>query len=268
MAFLSVIAVTMSGAVPARAENDAAPKVTDPHFQLAPGYLQSQDLPDSRELLGLPPADGSAALMRDEAARAATIPLRGKARWALARLDADLQFPQPAKNFSCAMGIDINEKETPHLYRLMQKLLTDAGLSTYGVKNAYHRIRPFVVHNEGTCWPDQEPLLRNDGSYPSGHTAAGWAWALALTEINPARTNALLKRGMEFGQSRVICNAHWQSDVDAGRIMGAATVARLHGNPEFLADVKAAREEVAVATAKNAISQSSCAGEEAALSAR
>jgi len=205
-------------------------------------------------------------LAQDEEARAATIPLRGTARWDLARLDADLQFPQPAKNFSCAMGIDISERKTPHLYRLMRKVLTDAGLSTYGVKNAYNRTRPFVVHNEGTCWPDQEALLRNDGSYPSGHTAAGWAWALALTEINPARANALLKRGLEFGQSRVICNAHWQSDVDAGRIMGAATVARLNSNPAFLADIKAARKEVETSKAKGTVSQLNCAAEAAALS--
>lgn len=250
------------------ADDAAEPKVTDPHFQLAPGYLQQKDLPNSLELLGPPPSEGSAALARDEAARNATIPLRGKSRWDLARLDADLEFPQPAKTFSCAMDIDINDNRTPHLFRLMQKVLTDAGLSTYGVKNAFHRTRPFVAHNEGTCWPDQEPLLRNDGSYPSGHTAAGWAWALVLTEINPERADVLLKRGMEFGQSRVICNAHWQSDVDAGRIMGAATVAKLHSNAEFLADIEAAREEVKAARENGSTSQPSCAAEEAALSSQ
>lgn len=244
---------------------EAQPKVTDPHFQLAPGYLEQKDLPDSLELLGPPPAEGSATLARDEEARSATISLRGKPRWDLARADADLQFPQPAKTFSCAMGVDIDEKETPHLYRLMQKVLTDAGLSTYGVKNAFNRTRPFVVHNEGTCYPDQEPLLRNDGSYPSGHTAAGWAWALVLSEINPERANLLLKRGLEFGQSRVICNAHWQSDVDAGRTMGAATVANLHGNADFLADLEAAKAEVKAAQVPSA---SECAGEAAALSAQ
>jgi len=268
LALCSVIAFAGQGTGLAAAENAAHPEITDPHFQLAPGYLKQKDLPDSLELLGPPPAEGSATLARDEEARTATIPLRGKPRWDLARLDADLQFPQPAKNFSCALGIDINEKKTPHVYRLMQKVLTDAGLSTYGVKNAYNRIRPFVVHNEGTCYPDQEPLLRNDGSYPSGHTAAGWAWALVLSEVDPERTNALLKRGIEFGQSRVICNAHWQSDVDAGRIMGAATVARLHSNAEFLADLKAARKEVKAAQAKNSSSKLSCAAENAALSAQ
>lgn len=261
-------AIALGGAGPAAAENAAGPDITDPHFQLSPGYLDPKDLPDSLKLLGPPPAQGSAALARDEDARSATVPLRGTARWDLADLDADLRFPQPAKNFSCAMGIDIDDQKTPHVYRLMQKVLTDAGLSTYGVKNTFNRTRPFVVHNEGTCRAEDEPLLRNDGSYPSGHTAAGWAWALVLTEINPERADLLLKRGIEFGQSRVICNAHWQSDVDAGRIMGAATVAMLHSNAEFLADVAAAREEVAAVKATGSSSQTSCAAEEAALSAQ
>ncbi len=244
------------------AENAAGPKVTDPHFHLAPGYLRPGELPDSLVLLGAPPAEGSAALGRDEAAREAAIALRGKARWELARTDADLQFPQPAKNFSCAIGADISEDKTPHLYNLMRRVLTDAGLSTYGVKNKYNRTRPFVVHNEGTCQPDEEAVLRQDGSYPSGHTAAGWAWALTLAEVKPERADNLLKRGLSFGQSRVICNAHWQSDVDAGRIMGAATVARLHSNPEFLADIQAARKELETASSPTV----DCAVEDQALS--
>lgn len=267
---LSVVVVGMHSGISIAKDNipGPSPDVTDPHFQLAPGYIQPKDLPNSLELLGPPPADGSAALARDEAAREATIPLRGKPRSELARLDADLQFPQPAKNFSCAMGVDISEKKTPHLYRLMQRVLTDAGLSTYGVKNTYNRTRPFVVHNEGTCFPEQEPLLRNDGSYPSGHTAAGWAWGLILSEINPSRADTLLRRGLEFGQSRVICNAHWQSDVDAGRTMGAATVAKLHTNAAFLADLKAARKEVLAQQSKGASSQLNCASEAAALSSQ
>jgi acid phosphatase (class A) len=35
----------------------------------------------------------------------------------------------------------------------------------------------------------------------------------------------------------VICNVHWQCDVDAGRIMGTAAVARLHADEDFLADL-------------------------------
>ncbi|ASV88799.1 class A nonspecific acid phosphatase PhoN domain protein (plasmid) [Ochrobactrum quorumnocens] len=262
MAIVTALALSSQATWPALAETLVGPRVTDPSFHFASGYLQQNDLPDSRVLLGPPPADGSAALARDEAAREATIALRGKARWDLARKDADLRFPQPAKNFSCAMGAEISEEKTPHLYGLMQRVLTDAGLSTYGVKNEYHRTRPFVVHNEGTCQPDDEEVLREDGSYPSGHTAAGWAWALTLAEINPKRADSLLKRGLSFGQSRVICNAHWQSDVDAGRIMGAATVAKLHNSPEFLADIQAARKELESANAPTI----NCAFEEELIS--
>ncbi|MDF2617909.1 MAG: phosphatase family protein [Xanthobacteraceae bacterium] len=245
---------------------EAQPAVTDPHFKIAPGYLKRSDLPNSLVLLGPPPEANSAAMARDEEARRATIPSPG--RWKLAHDDADLAFPQAADNFSCAMGIRIDDKQTPRLYAMMQKMLSDFGLSTYGVKNKYNRVRPFVAHSEATCRADQEAILHEDGSYPSGHTAAGWGWALVFAQINPERADALLKRGLEFGQSRVICDAHWQSDVDAGRIMGAATAARLQTDPAFLADLQAAKAEVEAAKAKSALSVSECAAEAAALAAQ
>ena len=251
----------------ARAQaGEAQPKVTDPHFKISPGYLRQSNLPNSLVLLGPPPEKGTAALARDEEARRATLPLRDGARWKLAFTDADLAFPQAAENFSCAMGVRIGAEQTPRLYAMMQKMLSDFGLSTYGVKNRYNRVRPFVVHNEATCRADQEAILRSDGSYPSGHTAAGWGWALVFAQINPERSNELLKRGLEFGQSRVICNAHWQSDVDAGRIMGAATTARLMTDPAFLADLKVAKAEVEAAKAKRADPVPDCSAEAAALS--
>jgi acid phosphatase (class A) len=265
-AHVSLLALlALSGPALAQA-GEAQPKVTDPHFKIAPGYLKQSDLPNSLVLLGPPPAADSAALARDEEARKATLPLRNTARWNLARTDADLAFPQAAENFSCAMGVKIDSKQTPRLYAMTQKMLSDFGLSTYGVKNKYNRTRPFVVHNEATCRADQEAILRSDGSYPSGHTAAGWGWALVFAQINPERADVLLKRGIEFGQSRVICNAHWQSDVDAGRIMGAATVARLQTNPAFLADLKAAKAEVKAAKAKQVGTMPDCAVEATALS--
>ena len=100
-------------------------------------------------------------------------------------------------------------------------------------------------NNEPICTPDDEEGLRKDGSYPSGHTAIGWAWALILCEVVPENTDAILARGREFGQSRVVCNVHWQSDVDEGRIMGAAAVARLHADESFRRELEEAKREVA-----------------------
>ena len=101
-----------------------------------------------------------------------------------------------------------------------------------------------MKNNQPVCTPADEDALRKDGSYPSGHTSIGWGWALLLCELFPEQTDALLKRGWEFGQSGIICNAHWQSDVNKGRIMGAAAVARLHADPGFLKDLEAAKKEI------------------------
>lgn len=244
----------------------AAPTVTDPHFKLAPGFLSSASLPLRLALLGAPPAEGSAALARDEEAHRIALSFKGSAREKLAAADAELAFPAPANAFSCALGTDISEQRTPHLYTLMQRVLTDAGGSTYAGKNAWNRTRPFVVHGEGTCLKSMEPLLRTDGSWPSGHSAAGWAWGLILAEVQPSRATEVLARGLAFGQSRVICNAHWQSDVDAGRLMGAATVATLHGNPAFEADLAAAKREVQAANQAGLKPTQDCAAERVALS--
>jgi len=264
----AVSALLVIGGQACAQSSGAGPNITDPRFKFLPGYLARADLPDSLALLGPPPAAGSAALARDEEARKATLPLRGTDRWTLAMTDADLSFPQVADSFSCAMGIRIDEGRTPRLYLLMRKTLSDFGLSTYGVKDRYNRVRPFVVHDEATCRADQEATLRQDGSYPSGHTAAGWGWGLVLAQANPQRADDLLARGLAFGQSRVVCDAHWQSDVDAGRIMGAATFARLQADPAFLADLAAARDEVTAARANPADAMPDCAAEAAALARR
>lgn len=105
-------------------------------------------------------------------------------------------------------------------------------------------------------------------SYPSGHSSIGWAWALALAEIVPERADAILARGYDFGASRAICRAHWKSDVEAGRLVGAATVSRLHADPVFLAQLGEARKEIAAARAASAKSQLDCTAEKSAMAMR
>jgi acid phosphatase (class A) len=229
------------------------------------GYLDRQQLPDSLALLPAPPAAGSAEAAADLAVHRATRALRDTPRWTLAASDDNLKFPKAAEVFSCALDLPISQEATPHLNMLLRRTLLDAGLSTYGAKDSYKRQRPFAALNEGTCAPASEAALRNDGSYPSGHAALGWAWALVLTGIAPNRSDALLQRGHAFGQSRVICGVHWQSDVDNGRMMGAAAVARLQSDATFLAQAALARQEIAAARARGSKSPLNCAAEKAAL---
>lgn len=229
------------------------------------GYLQPDALPNSLTLLPPPPAAGSVAQALDDEINRKGLALRGTPRWTVATEDADLRFPEAAGTFSCALGAPVSEQETPHLYMLLRRTLADAGLSTYAAKNNYQRIRPFVENKQPTCTPDEEQHLMKDGSYPSGHTALGWAWALILTEIAPDRQDAILARGRAFGESRAICNVHWHSDVVEGRFMGAATVARLHADPMFRKEVDAAKAEYAAVRAKGLQPSRDCALEAAGL---
>jgi len=211
---------------------------------LLQGYLSKEEIPNSLALVPPPPEEGSVAFALDQEYAKKAVESKDTARFILATSDAELNFPAAVRSFESTLGIEISETKTPKLYILMRRVLTDAALSTYTAKNYYKRKRPFMVNNTPVCTPADTAFLRKDGSYPSGHTAIGWAWALIFCEIFPAKTDTILKRGYEFGESRVICNVHWHSDVEMGRVMGAAAVARLHANPNFLKDLAAAQEEI------------------------
>jgi acid phosphatase (class A) len=230
------------------------------------GYLPRAELPDSLALLPPPPAAGSTALAADAEAFRALTALRSGPRGAQAAQDAVLKFPQAAGHFSCALGVTISEQHTPHLNMLLRRTLTDAGLATYKAKEHYQRTRPFVAFETSSCTPNEEAALRKDGSYPSGHSALGWAWALVLTQAAPERSDALLQRGRAFAQSRGVCGVHWQSDIEAGRLVGSATVARLQTNAVFQAQLAAARSEIASARSKGLVPPAAaCTAEAAAL---
>jgi len=230
-----------------------------------PGYLDPAERPDSVLLVPPPPAAGSAALAADLEVYRSSARLRDTPRWRLAAADANVGFPHAAGIFSCALGLPINGSTMPSLYRVLQRSLIDAGQSTLAAKDKYQRERPFTLFDDPICVPDDVAVLRKNGGYPSGHASAGWAWALILTEVAPDRAGPLLRRGLEFGQSRVVCGVHWQSDIDTARLVGAAVYARLHADPEFRADMAAARDEYARARAAGTSAAPACAEEHAAL---
>lgn len=261
--FLALLCVAVLAACVSRAP-DPVPEIRPGLLQ---GYLAGSAYPDSLALLPPPPADGSAAAAHDEALARAALALAGSTRHQLATMDNDLSFPAAAGTFSCALGAPITEAQTPFLYQLLRRSLVDAGLATYAAKNHYQRQRPFLRNGRETCLDEEEQArLATDGSYPSGHTAIGWAWALILAELVPERADAILARGYAFGESRLICNVHWASDVAAGRTIGAAAVARLHADETFRSDLSRARREVEALRREGLPPVGDCAAESAALS--
>jgi acid phosphatase (class A) len=202
----------------------------------------------------------SAAMRQDEQARLAALKLRTGPRYKQAVLDSKRGSASTLEAFSCAFGMDINPSHTPRLIQLLKRVNIDLRRAAYPIKNLYKRQRPFVIYHTQTCSPDDEALVKNEGSYPSGRSAVGRGFALILAEVNPARADSIMERGRDFGQSRVICDAQWQSDVDAGNELGTMVVARLHSNPAFQTDLAAAKAEVARALRAGAKPAAQCEG--------
>ena len=208
------------------------------------GYLSEDEIPNSLELVPPPPEEGSAAFQLDQEIAAMYVASDNESRKEQASQDAVLTFPEAVDAFNVVLNVRISEENTPMVYMILRRTIADAGLATYAAKNHYQRERPFMLNNTAICTPDDEAVLRKDGSYPSGHTAIGWAWSLILTELFPEQADVILERGKQFGISRNVCNVHWHSDVVYGRMMGASAVAVLHANKDFIIDLAAAKEEL------------------------
>lgn len=211
------------------------------------GYLPKGSI-DYRLLVGPPPAAESILDQVDMAISRrfqADVPAD---RWAAADLDSKSVYPR----FAEAFGKPIDRAHSPRLIHLLNRAMRDAADPVWNGKESFQRPRPYqryqLVRRCGRTpipAPDSEP--RGGSSYPSGHSVYGWATALLLAEVAPARAPAILERGRDYALSRVICGYHFPSDTDAARAIAAAVLTRLNADPAFLADLKAARDEYGVA---------------------
>lgn len=156
--------------------------------------------------------------------------------------DAYLGAAYFMKRFGPVMSYQISQETNPLLYNLLYRAHMTEQQAGAGAKAYFKRVRPYQQYKEPSGHPDWESPT-DFTSYPSGHTHASWLAGMILTAIDPDHTAEIMKVAYELGQSRVILGYHYQSDVDAGRIAGSITFARLCAMPEFLEELQAAKDE-------------------------
>ncbi|MXV43531.1 phosphatase PAP2 family protein [Saccharibacter sp. 17.LH.SD] len=181
---------------------------------------------------------------RDVSLFYATRIFRGTPRWKLALHDAQKGSDALADDFSCAAGFKINTASTQSVVALIHYVKHGVRKGVSYEKHLWKRERPYVNHPGPICLPETERALLG-WSYPSGHAAAGYATALTLASLLPERREALLKRGHLFGESRVICGVHWNSDILAGEEVARAYIKHEQTDPHFQALLKAAKVDLA-----------------------
>ncbi len=103
-------------------------------------------------------------------------------------------------------------------------------LSNGVAKQMCHRRRP------PREWvPPEELQDRPDSSsFPSGHTAAAFAFAGAVTPVWPAAGTACGVSAVLVAAERVHSGAHFPSDVAAGGVIGLAAAALIRGATDLL----------------------------------
>lgn len=207
-------------------------------------YFTTDEMPDMMVFLPGPPDSTSMAFMNDVARYYWGKEMRkDPERAAQATRDAVYGLETILTEFEEAFGMKISKEDTPEIYKVLLEGTATCDSICTKAKREYMRRRPFMVFNESTLYPKDEPALRKNGSFPSGHTLLGWSSALLMMEINPDRATEILTRGYRYGENRLVVGAHWQSDTDAARLAASAAYARLHTSERFLEQMKKAREE-------------------------
>jgi acid phosphatase (class A) len=204
----------------------------------ATAQLTNEAIVDGRIFLPPPPAVGDVLDNADVAISRQTWPAE---RVEQARQDNAID---PFAAFDSVLGEGFRADRLPATNALLTRVTQISGAASSQVKALYNKPRPFVRDpHQSTCiTPDDH--LRQSGSYPSGHTTVGWAWGLTLAQVAPSHADAIMQRAYEYGESRVVCGVHWQSDIDAGRALGSAVFARLQSDPSFAQQLRAAQTEL------------------------
>ena len=129
--------------------------------------------------------------------------------------------------FDECSSIRISQSETPNITFLITtlKFLLNSQMSLY--KKEFFRRRPYSQFKENYPYGGYEWGLSGESSYPSRHAFVGWGIAIALAEVMTRDQNAVLLKGLEYGESQMITGMCYASDAHAARIMATCTMCRL-----------------------------------------
>jgi acid phosphatase (class A) len=157
------------------------------------------------------------------------------------------------ETFADAIGPEFKLEKLPKTKALLVEAVAEAKAVTDIGKKHWKRLRPYEV-DPSLLEGEKETSF----GYPSGHSTRATVMAVLLAELYPEKRDAILAEGRQVGWDRVVMGRHYESDVNAGRVLGQAIVRQLYESPSFGPDLAAAKAEV------NALKESN--GAKAAIS--
>jgi hypothetical protein len=142
------------------------------------------------------------------------------------------------EDYAAVLGTTFDVARHPLTEALLARAADASRPCVAAAKGAHRRPRPYLAD------PRVKPAVSPErtASFPSGHATRGALQAAILAELAPGRREALLARGAQIGQDRVIAGVHYPSDVAAGEKLGLAVADALLADPAFRAELERVRE--------------------------
>ncbi len=107
-------------------------------------------------------------------------------------------------------------------------------------KDTFCRLRPFMTPGNG-LHPVQDAKPDESFSYPSGHATYGATVGFLLAEMMPEKRAIVYSRINDYARNRMVAGVHFRSDVEAGKLYGAAIVKALFARPGFAGEFEEAK---------------------------
>lgn len=203
----------------------------------------TQDQVDPSRLLPPPVKDGS-DLQKAELAEVERV-YHGRSPERRAQAEWDDKH-ESVELFFKVLGPDFDLKKLPATARLMAEVDNEQSVTANIAKRYFRRNRPWAIDPTLVACdyrPDAPPLT----SYPSGHATLGYSEGYILAALMPEKAQAILGRAQDYAYSRVVCGAHYPSDIEASHVLGTELAMTMMKNPGFAADFTAARAELKAA---------------------
>ena len=204
-----------------------------------PTFLSASDY-DPRLLLPPPPVEGSepakAELAELDRIQAARTPQDFE------RADRDYRT-RNGSIFVAAIGTGFDLAALPATAKLLEDVGNEEDAAASLAKNYFRRVRPWVSDPAlNSCSKLDTPY-----SYPSGHSTMGYAMAVVLASLMPAKGQAIMARAADSAESRLVCGMHRRRDIQAGQVLGTIVAELLLHNPRFGVEYEAAKKELQAA---------------------
>jgi acid phosphatase (class A) len=231
------VALTLATSHGATAQVPAPPPAAKPMKTLK---ILTQDQVDPARILPAPSADGSDAQIADLTEVQRLYRTRSPERLAQAQWD---DTHEDSLIFQSTLGPKFDLTKLPRTAELLALVENEQSVSANIAKRHFLRNRPWAIDPSlKAC--DYKPNAAPRTSYPSGHATLGYSVGYVLANLLPSKSEAILARAHDYAYSRVICGAHYPSDIEASHVLGTVVAMKLMANPHVAAMIEAAKAEL------------------------